>query len=758
MAIPVLVLATFVVVIIALIFCIITTPKIPIPFTRHTMTFSYIYPPLIGVIFLVITVQIGPWEAIKAGIVGDDKLKPYAILLLIVSMSMICTALDFTGALSFFAFHLVSKFVTTRLRLLTLLFILSSLFGVFSSSHSVVMTTAPLILYITQFAKISAVPYLFAGFYAANLSSLFLLIGNPTNIIVGSAFNVAFADFSKFMFLPAVAALGSGYVMLLFKFHEDMGLTKSELFLCRQPALRYVTPTSPLPTAPSNLTTALNSQPSSINGIVEMEDGDSGPATEDPSKIYLPALDPSSELKDRFGAVFHTIILLAALIIMGLSSFISEKLELWHIALPASVVSILYCVIAYPFLPSQMTAKRQRKKHTKGSAKSASGQAIVSENGDDEYEDGPQPPKPATKQVLAPNGMIITVPLTEAEMRSPIDDGDQDEGNLNDQNKAGAEGVVPTSHFVEDIANDDEETLGDVAHRELCSWNILLQTPVDICIFLICMFVLVQTLVETGWVEEMAFFVLTLIGGRNSLAGVEATDPLASRRAVIVFILSLLTLALSNLLSAQPATIFLTRLLLVTNDIVQKYQADARLPELGMNKDYTSSMVYTVIAGSNYAGILTLIGSISGIIFAKIVNAKVVRQEEEYKRKLDSLLVEQSRVDPRYYLKLQQERVVPGSNGVAAGAWNYTGPRRLADIFSDNYEDEADIHQKRRLFHLTAAQQLSPELRSQLPIYFDDMITYTRFSAKGLFVLPGIVIATGLAVFVASFYAPGIEK
>jgi Na+/H+ antiporter NhaD/arsenite permease-like protein len=723
-----------------------------------------------------------PWEAIKSGIIGDGKLKPYAILLLIVAMSVICTALDFTGALSFFAFHLVSKFVNTRLRLLTLLYILSSIFGIFSSSHSVVMTTAPLIHYITTFAKISSIPYLFAGFYAANISSLFLLIGNPTNVIVGTAMNVSFADFTKFMFVPAVIALTSCYIMLLLKFHDELGLTKAELFCCRAPGVRYrdelTNEVTTFPPNQSNLTNALNNRRNRQFGMVADENGINGannsshddrndgndqlstPSVSnvtiiDPSKIYLPTLDPSSELKDRIGAVFHTFVLLAALVLMGVSSFISKQIELWHIALPASVISLLYCLAAYPFFPALISQRRARKKRLNK-------QQIAQENADE----GNTSNEFNTHHVLASNGMVLKVPInpdfdqidenvlpgegqgtpmSPMSSISPISPMSPVSPIPDPNNPETVYAVVPTSKIVDKIAGDDDEATGDLAHRELCFYNILLQTPYDICLFLSAMFILVQSLVKTGWVEEISFFVLTLIGGRNSLS-LEAVDPLWSRRIIIVVIFTFLTIVLSNLLSAQPATIFLTRLLITCQDIIMKYQQES-LPDgvtpSGLNQDYQSTMVYTVIACSNYAGVLTLIGSISGIIFAKIVNAKVSRQEVEYTKKLEQLLLEQQRIDPKYYRQLVRDRSELQQHG-----------KRLAEIFADEVEVSPD--EQRQRDYLNSSKQLSPELRAKLPVYFDDKITYTRFSSKGMFILPGVAVACGFAIWLASFYAPGI--
>lgn len=47
-------------------------------------------------------------------------------------------------------------------------------------------------------------PYLLAEFAAANLWSMALFVGNPTNIIVAQAYKMSFVGYSKWMLLPTL--------------------------------------------------------------------------------------------------------------------------------------------------------------------------------------------------------------------------------------------------------------------------------------------------------------------------------------------------------------------------------------------------------------------------------------------------------------------------------------------------------------------------------------------------------------------------
>lgn len=70
---------------------------------------------------------------------GDGYVQPYTIILLTISLSAVCIALDHTGALSYLAMLTMNTFATTKLRLFLLLFVFSAAFGATTSNDLVVM-------------------------------------------------------------------------------------------------------------------------------------------------------------------------------------------------------------------------------------------------------------------------------------------------------------------------------------------------------------------------------------------------------------------------------------------------------------------------------------------------------------------------------------------------------------------------------------------------------------------------------------------
>ncbi|TPX69097.1 hypothetical protein SpCBS45565_g02729 [Spizellomyces sp. 'palustris'] len=82
-----------------------------------------------------------------------------------------------------------------------------------TSNDVVVLTITPIVCYLTQETKTDPKAYLVSTFIVCNVASLALYIGNPTNIIVAQAFRINFIQYSAWMGLPTLLAVGLAYLM-----------------------------------------------------------------------------------------------------------------------------------------------------------------------------------------------------------------------------------------------------------------------------------------------------------------------------------------------------------------------------------------------------------------------------------------------------------------------------------------------------------------------------------------------------------------
>ncbi len=165
---------------------------------------SYGTAPLLGVLILILTLQVAP-SVLIVGILGDNSIKPLMIIMLFFSLAYICISIDMTGFFRYLALLAAKKSGSSKKKLFFYFFLLSAFLTIPTSNDIVILTLTPIIVYFCKETKTNPIPFLFGEFFAANLCSMCFYIGDPTNIIVGQAYQLTFLGFFVWMLLPTVA-------------------------------------------------------------------------------------------------------------------------------------------------------------------------------------------------------------------------------------------------------------------------------------------------------------------------------------------------------------------------------------------------------------------------------------------------------------------------------------------------------------------------------------------------------------------------
>lgn len=213
-------LVVFVITIIAVIGFVLYPQQLRIPRTTWRLPVKYSIMPVIGSLLMLAFGSLdGP--AILRGIVGDEHIKPYSIAILFMSLAYMSSSLDSTGAFAWLALVITRASKGHGRLLFVLYFALSSVITLFTSNDIVIMTLTPIIMYFSAATGADPIPFLTAEFTAANIWSMAIFIGNPTNIIVADAYNMTFVGYSKWMGLPTIGELQllAVVVMLLLRPH-----------------------------------------------------------------------------------------------------------------------------------------------------------------------------------------------------------------------------------------------------------------------------------------------------------------------------------------------------------------------------------------------------------------------------------------------------------------------------------------------------------------------------------------------------------
>lgn len=144
-------------------------------------------------------------------VIGDKG----PVILFIMAFAMVSEGLRRSGFIHFLAYRLTDRGGANTTRLTLYLFLLSSLLTYFTSNDIVVLTMTPIVMSVAYQARIkNAKLLLLSQFIAANTVSMGILIGSPTNLIVGRAIDIRFFEYLFLMLAPAVMALMITFVFV----------------------------------------------------------------------------------------------------------------------------------------------------------------------------------------------------------------------------------------------------------------------------------------------------------------------------------------------------------------------------------------------------------------------------------------------------------------------------------------------------------------------------------------------------------------
>ncbi|MDD5082648.1 MAG: ArsB/NhaD family transporter, partial [Dehalococcoidales bacterium] len=200
-----------------------------------------------------------------------------------------CVSLDLTGFFRYLALLATRAAGNSGKKLFLYFFLLSSILTVFTSNDIVILTMTPIICYCAQYADCDPIPFLIAQFFAANIWSVALYIGNPTNIIVAQAYGLTFLEYSRWMALPTVVTGCACLALLWVIFRKRI-----------------------------------------------------------PERVKVPQIDPRDALKDRGGAIFGVVCFLVCLVLLSLSSWLD--IEIWLIPVLVAAVMLTRDVVTHGIL------------------------------------------------------------------------------------------------------------------------------------------------------------------------------------------------------------------------------------------------------------------------------------------------------------------------------------------------------------------------------------------------------------------------
>lgn len=117
------------------------------------------------------------------------------VILLLASMMVIAGVLRETGFFQWVAIRSVHVAGGDPIRLLVVLALVTAVLSAFLDNVTTVVLIAPVTLFIAATLGVSPLPFLISQILASNIGGAATLIGDPPNILIGSATGLDFVDF-----------------------------------------------------------------------------------------------------------------------------------------------------------------------------------------------------------------------------------------------------------------------------------------------------------------------------------------------------------------------------------------------------------------------------------------------------------------------------------------------------------------------------------------------------------------------------------
>jgi Na+/H+ antiporter NhaD/arsenite permease-like protein len=138
----------------------------------------------------------------------------FNVIFLLAGMMIIASGLSQTGFFEYVAGKAIHLSKGEPFRLLILLAVLTAVLAAVLDNVTTVVLIAPVTLSMARTLRVSPLPYLLSQIFASNIGGTATLIGDPPNILIGSAAGLDFAAFLVHL-APVVVVIMLGFVVLM---------------------------------------------------------------------------------------------------------------------------------------------------------------------------------------------------------------------------------------------------------------------------------------------------------------------------------------------------------------------------------------------------------------------------------------------------------------------------------------------------------------------------------------------------------------
>lgn len=179
-----------------------------------------------------ITAMVGAALVIALGVITQEQgfsSIDFNTIGLLIGMMIIVGITRQSGVFEYMAIKSAKMAGGKPLAIMAALALVTALASAFLDNVTTVLLIVPVTFAITDRLDISPIPFLFTEILASNIGGTATLIGDPPNIMIGSATGLGFMDFATNLALPAAIILIITIAILLFFYRKQLSTTDDHI-------------------------------------------------------------------------------------------------------------------------------------------------------------------------------------------------------------------------------------------------------------------------------------------------------------------------------------------------------------------------------------------------------------------------------------------------------------------------------------------------------------------------------------------------
>ncbi|MDD2229580.1 MAG: ArsB/NhaD family transporter [Candidatus Cloacimonetes bacterium] len=170
----------------------------------------------------MLAAMIGGFIIVLMGIVNQHTAFAaidWNVIFFLIGMMLVISVMRETGLFMFIAIKTAKLAHGKPVRIMLFMFVATAVISAFLGSVTTIMILVPIAMLLAAELKISPAPFIITMAIASNMGGAATMIGDPPNILIGSATDYSFMDFILNLTLPVLAIVASslGIIYLLYR-------------------------------------------------------------------------------------------------------------------------------------------------------------------------------------------------------------------------------------------------------------------------------------------------------------------------------------------------------------------------------------------------------------------------------------------------------------------------------------------------------------------------------------------------------------